>query len=111
MKILKTSLAARERPGQELDVYVGGNRVPESEITTKTSRCYVPASELYARTRISHSHLPEVNMSLILPPVQKCDTPEGIVIIPHASKLYLSYVKTKDLPWIHFTKQINSIGI
>ena len=109
-KMIMKKLANRARQQNKLDVYVGGNLMPASAITSKISRLYVPASEQYAGPRMLRSRISKDIMSLMILLVQRCTTPEGIVIIPHASDLYLRYVKTKDIPWIYFMKQISSFG-
>ncbi|PQE31229.1 isoform 3 of ankyrin-3 protein [Rutstroemia sp. NJR-2017a WRK4] len=90
-EFLKLRLETRQQQNIESDIYVNGMLIPKDEIRKRIKRVTVGYGE---------------RMAL----VARCRTPEGLIILTPTSDSYMKSIRTSDLPWIDFQKQLHSPG-
>ncbi|KAE8445875.1 hypothetical protein EG329_012799 [Mollisiaceae sp. DMI_Dod_QoI] len=87
-KFLKVRLEARRQKGKESEILLEGILIPKTEVQRKTKRCFVSTTELYN--------------------LERSKTPPGFEIITPTTNFYMDSVRSQELPWFFFVRQLNS---
>ncbi|KUJ08138.1 uncharacterized protein LY89DRAFT_742430 [Mollisia scopiformis] len=107
LKYVKVGLEEWKRLSKDTDVYFRGVKIPSPQIQKSAQRCFVSFTE-----RNKCEYMPNTTSKpvLIIGQVPTLETPSGLVLITPSSEHYMACIKSKDLPWIYFQKQIDSLA-